>query len=108
MPVDFTFSVTAQGRLTEPEEFEQIVVKHDRGRRHRAAAGRRARRARRARLRLLRPSVNGKPTVPIGIFLQPGANALEVGDAIHARMRSSRRRSRRVWSTASRTTRRNT
>ena len=29
---------------------------------------------------------NGKPTVPIGIFLQPGANALEVGNAVKARM----------------------
>ena len=29
---------------------------------------------------------NGKPTVPIGIFLKPGANALEVGNAVRARM----------------------
>ena len=28
----------------------------------------------------------GKPTVPIVIFPQPGANALKVADAIHERM----------------------
>ena len=50
--VDFTFSVTAQGRLATPEEFEQIVVHTTRSGLDRAAEGRRARRARRADLQL--------------------------------------------------------
>ncbi len=50
--VDFTYAVTAQGRLATPEEFEQIVVHTTRSRLDRAAEGCGARRARRADLQL--------------------------------------------------------
>jgi hydrophobe/amphiphile efflux-1 (HAE1) family protein len=84
-PVDFTFSVTTQGRLTNPEEFGKIVV-------HTSATGGIVRLQDVARVELgsreydFSSMRNGKPTVPIGIFLRPGANALEVGDAADARM----------------------
>ena len=51
--VDFTFSVTTQGRLTESRGVRQDRHPHHAGRRHHAARGRGASRARLARLRLL-------------------------------------------------------
>jgi hydrophobe/amphiphile efflux-1 (HAE1) family protein len=83
--VDFTYSVQAQGRLATPEEFEQIVV-------HTTDAGSIVRLRDVARIELGAqnynsvPKLNGQPTVPIAIFLQPGANALETGGAIQKRM----------------------
>ncbi len=82
---DFTFSVTTLGRLAEPEQFEDIVVRT-------TEAGGIVRLKDVARVELgsreysFSAARNGKPTVPIGIFLKPGANALEVGDAVRARM----------------------
>ena len=81
----FTFAVTTLGRLAEPEQFEQIVVRT-------TADGGIVRLRDVARVELgsreynFSAARNGKPTVPIGIFLKPGANALEVGNAVRARM----------------------
>jgi HAE1 family hydrophobic/amphiphilic exporter-1/multidrug efflux pump len=83
--VDFTYSVQAQGRLASPEEFEQIVV-------HTGENGSIVRLRDVARVELgaqnynTSPKLNGQPTVPIAIFLQPGANALQTGGAIQKRM----------------------
>jgi HAE1 family hydrophobic/amphiphilic exporter-1/multidrug efflux pump len=82
---DFTFSVTTLGRLAEPAQFEQIVLTT-------TASGGIVRLGDVARVELGSREYNfsaaraGKPTVPIGIFLKPGANALEVGNAVRARM----------------------
>ncbi len=84
--VDFTFSVQAQGRLATPEEFEQIIV-------HTTDAGAIVRLKDVARVELgaqtynSAPKLNNQPTVPIAIFLQPGANALQTGGAIEARLK---------------------
>ena len=84
--VDFTYSVTAQGRLTSPEEFEQIVV-------HTTPTGSIVRLRDVARVELgaqtynYSPKLNGKPTVGIAVFLQPGANALETGSNIETRLK---------------------
>jgi HAE1 family hydrophobic/amphiphilic exporter-1/multidrug efflux pump len=82
---DFTFSVTTLGRLTEPDQFERIVIRT-------TDSGGIVRLKDVARVELgsreynFSAARNGKPTVPIGIFLKPGANALEVGTAVRARM----------------------
>jgi HAE1 family hydrophobic/amphiphilic exporter-1/multidrug efflux pump len=82
---DFTFSVTTLGRLAEPEQFENIIVRT-------TDAGGVVRLRDVARVELgsreynFSAARNGRPTVPIGIFLKPGANALEVGNAVRARM----------------------
>ena len=87
--VDFTYSVQAQGRLATPEEFEQIVV-------HTGEAGSIVRLKDVARVELgaqnynTSPKLNSQPTVPIAIFLQPGANALQTGGAIQKRMEELR------------------
>ena len=85
-PIDFTFSVTTQGRLTSPEEFGKIVI-------HTSPTGGVVRLQDVARVELgsraydFSSMRNGKPSVPIGVFLQPGANALEVGNATDTRMK---------------------
>ena len=84
-PVDFTFSVTTLGRLENPEQFGEIILRTTQD-------GAFVRLKDVARVELGSRDYdfvgkrNGKPTVPIGIFLQPGANALEVGDAVRARL----------------------
>jgi multidrug efflux pump len=83
--VDFTFAVTAQGRMSTPEEFERIVV-------HTTEAGAIVRLRDVARVELgaqdynFRAMDGGKPTVFNAIVLQPGANALQVGQAVKERL----------------------
>ena len=83
--VDFTYTVTTQGRLQTPEQFGRIVVAT------RGDAGI-VRLEDVARIELgsrdydFSARRNGRPTIPLGIFLSPGANAIEVGDAVKARM----------------------
>ncbi len=85
LDVDFTYAVTAQGRLETPEEFEQIVV-------HTTDRGAIVRLRDVARVELgaqtynFNSFVGGKQAIAIGVLLQPGANALETGNAIRARM----------------------
>lgn len=81
----FTYSVTTSGRLKTAKEFENIILRtQDNGGLLRLKDV--------ARVELGSQAYNfnatfdGKPTVPMGIFLQPGANALEVSELIDARM----------------------
>ncbi len=84
--VDFTFSVTTIGRLADPAEFGRIVLRT-------GADGEIVRLEDVARVELGSRDYDfsgmrkGKTAIPIGIFLQPGANALQVGEACDARMR---------------------
>jgi len=83
--VAFTYSVTTLGRLADPEQFGRIIVST-------SASGGIVRLADVARIELgsreynFSATHNGRPTVPIGIFLSPGANALDVGNSVKARM----------------------
>ena len=81
----FTYSVTTQGRFADPRQFEQIIVRSDE-----SGAALRVKDVARVELGSLNygtvATLNGAPTVPIGIFLQPGANALEVASAVAATM----------------------
>jgi len=83
--VDFTFSVTADGRFSEPEQFENIILKTTD-----AGAVIRLKDVARVELGSQRydfdSKFNGMDAVPVGIALAPGANALQVGDAVRARM----------------------
>jgi hydrophobe/amphiphile efflux-1 (HAE1) family protein len=83
--VDFTYAVTAQGRLQEPEEFEQIVV-------HTTESGNIVRLKDVARVELgaqtynFGSTINGQRAVMMALVLQPGANALETGSAVTQRL----------------------
>ena len=79
------YTVTAKGRLTSPEEFGNIIV--------RAAGPNGVLRVKDvARVELgaqnydASTTLLGKPVVGVGIFLQSGANALEVADRVRTRM----------------------
>ena len=79
------FTVTAQGRMVEPEEFGNIILRS-------TGPGGTLRLKDVARLELGAQTydqfvtVDGKPTIGTAIFLQSGANALKVADAVRARM----------------------
>src|SRR5512143_4073112 len=84
-PIDrgqaLVFSLTAKGRLADQAEFENIVVRAnpDGSMLHLKDV---------ARVELgsrdydFAGLYNGKPATLVGIFLKPGANALQVGDAV--------------------------
>ncbi len=85
------YTVTAQGRLIEPEQFGEIVVR----------AGGPAgvlRLKDMARIELGAQSydafntLDGRPTIGTAVFLQSGANALDVAKAVKARMAELKQR----------------
>lgn len=78
---ELTLTVTAKGRLLEPEQFENIVVRS-------GTYGSVVRLKDVARVELgskdynFYGRVNGHPSVPVGVFLQTGANALDTRAAV--------------------------
>jgi hydrophobe/amphiphile efflux-1 (HAE1) family protein len=78
---ELTLTVTAKGRLLEPEQFENIVIRS-------GIKGSVVRLKDVARVELgskdynFYGRVNGHPSVPIGVFLQTGANALDTRAAV--------------------------
>ena len=84
-PQELVYTITTRGRLAEPEEFENIVVRAN-------ADGSILRMKDVARVELgskdyeFLGRVNGKAATLVGIFLQPGANALATADRVAAVM----------------------
>lgn len=79
--LDFTYSVNTPGRLSEVSEFEDIILRS-------TDAGSALRLSDVARVELGAHSYsfsakhNGRDTVPVGLYLMPGANALETARAV--------------------------
>ncbi|MEY6433605.1 multidrug efflux RND transporter permease subunit [Thioalkalicoccus limnaeus] len=79
----FTYTLQAQGRLTDPAEFERILVRTN-------PDGSVIRLGDIARLELGAQTydadawIDGVPTAALGIYLSPGANALETADQVYA------------------------
>src|SRR6202522_752609 len=88
---EFTYSVRAQGRLTSPEEFENIVVREtpDTG----IVRGKDV-----ARVELGAQDysgeghLNGKPSAVIAVYQLPGSNAVETAAAVRKLMTESKKR----------------
>ena len=84
---DFQYTVNVEGRLTDPAEFGNIIVKVDN-----ANGGRITRVKDVARVELgaqtysIAFELNGKPAAGIAIYQLPDANALNVATAVNARM----------------------
>ena len=83
---DFQLTVNAQGRLIQPSQFADVIVKtgaDDRVTRVRDIA--------RVELGAADYSVstyfNGRPAIAIPIFQLPGSNAIETADAVYAKMK---------------------
>ncbi len=83
--VDVQLSVNAQGRLTTPEAFGDIVV-------HTNADGAVTRLRDVARIQLgaadysLRALLDGKDAVAVPVFQSPGSNAIQISDAVRRTM----------------------
>src|SRR3989440_4964577 len=82
---DIVYTVTATGRLIEPEEFGEIVV-----RANGPMGVLRLKDIARLELGALNydtsNTLDGQPTIGMATYLQPGANALEVAGLVKARM----------------------
>src|SRR5262245_36657988 len=80
--VEQSFAVTTQGRLTEPQEFENIIIRAASG----GAAIVRLKDVGRAELGQkdysIRGYYQGKPATTLAVYQQPGANALDVSKAV--------------------------
>ena len=82
---DFLLSINAQGRLQSEEEFGNIILKN-------GEDGQIVRLRDVARIEMgsgsyaLRSQLNNKDAVGIGIFQAPGANAIDLSDAVRAKM----------------------
>ncbi len=85
VPVDYQLTINARGRLTNEEEFGNIILKT-------GSDGEITRLRDVARLELaagdyaLRSLLDGKEAVGIGIFQAPGSNALELSNTVRATM----------------------
>ncbi|ROH85454.1 multidrug efflux RND transporter permease subunit [Pseudomethylobacillus aquaticus] len=79
------YTVTAKGRLLDPEEFGNIILRAE-GPRGVLRLGDVARIELGSQSYNIRTTLNGKPGVAIGIFLQSGANALDTATAIKKKM----------------------
>jgi multidrug efflux pump len=83
---DFQYTLSTLGRLSKPEEFGNIVVKT-------GSAGEVTYLRDVSRTELGAKSLDqlcrldGRPAVGLGVFLLPGANALDTGDRVKAKMR---------------------
>ncbi len=81
---DFQYTINTLGRLEDVEQFEDIIIK--------TSSGRITRIKDVARVELgshvydISAQLTGKPTVALGIYQLPGANALEVGQRVKEKM----------------------
>ncbi|MDP3847413.1 MAG: efflux RND transporter permease subunit [Pseudomonas sp.] len=81
----FQLSINTQGRLVTEEEFANIIVRA-------GSDGQITRLKDIARIELgssqyaLRSLLNGQPAVAMPVFQRPGSNAIEISDAVRARM----------------------
>ena len=82
---DLVYTITTKGRLSDPKEFEKIIVRAN-------PDGSIVRLGDVAQVQLgskdyeFMGRVNGKPATLVGIFLSPGANALDVAKSVKQEM----------------------
>jgi len=85
-PQELVYTVTTKGRLTEPREFEDIIVRAN-------PDGSTLKLKDVARVELASKDyefigrINGNPAALVGIFLLPGANALETAESVRTAMK---------------------
>jgi hydrophobe/amphiphile efflux-1 (HAE1) family protein len=82
---ELVYTVTTKGRLSEPKEFEEIILRS-------SPDGSRLRLKDVARVELagkdytFQGKYNGRAATLMGVFLQPNSNALDVGQAVKTRL----------------------
>jgi hydrophobe/amphiphile efflux-1 (HAE1) family protein len=86
-PQQLVYTITTKGRLADVQEFENIILRAN-------ADGTTLRLKDVARVELGSKDynfigrINGKPATLVGIFLQPGANALDVANDVRSNMKT--------------------
>src|ERR1041385_3438482 len=86
---EFTYTVSAPGRLVNPEEFENIIIRQ-------TATGAQVRVGDVGRAELGSQDYNsfgrldGKPAGTMAVYLLPGANQLKASEAIYETMRHAK------------------
>jgi multidrug efflux pump len=85
------YTVTAKGRLLEPEQFGNIIIRAD-GPNGILYLKDVARIELGAQSYNVRSALNGQPGVAMGVFLQSGANALETAESIKLKMEELKQR----------------
>nr|WP_197539287.1 efflux RND transporter permease subunit [Pseudomonas knackmussii] len=84
-PQAFTYTVSTQGRFTDPKEFENVILRTDS-----TGASLLLRDVARVELGAqdysMMTSLNGQQNAAFGVYLQPGANALDTAEAIRSTM----------------------
>jgi multidrug efflux pump len=85
------YTVTAKGRLLEPEQFGNIIIKAD-GPNGILYLKDVARIELGAQNYNVRSALNGQPGVALGVFLQSGANALDTAKSIKLKMEELKKR----------------
>ncbi len=83
--LDFQYTMKTLGRLTEPEQFDEIVIKTD-GSGHITRLRDVARVELGAKSENIANSVDGMPSSMIGVFQLPGSNALDTAARVKAKM----------------------
>jgi multidrug efflux pump len=87
----FQFTVSTMGRLIDPEQFAEMIVKTD-------ATGRLVRLRDVARIELGAQGydqscrLNGQPSVALSIYQLPGSNALEIAGSVRSKMQELKNR----------------
>lgn len=78
----FTRSMSTRGQLSSPDEFEQIILRtSDKGGILRLGDVARAELG--AQMYAFSAAYNGQPAVPLAVYLQPGANALDTARLVY-------------------------
>jgi HAE1 family hydrophobic/amphiphilic exporter-1 len=85
--IDFQYTIDVVGRLSTPEEFSNIIVKADQGEGGRIVRVKDIGRVELGAQTYAQTSqINGKPNSGIAIYQLPDANALDVANAVKAKM----------------------
>jgi multidrug efflux pump len=88
---EMQLNINVQGRLQSPEEFEEIIIRTEKG-----GAVTRLRDVARVEMGgsqyALRSLLNNKPAVALGIFQMPGSNALELSNSVRKTMAELKQR----------------
>jgi multidrug efflux pump len=85
-PTQLTVPVVTEGRYSEPEEFENIIVRAESDGAAVVRVGDVARAEVGIQQYLMRSTLNGSPATFIAVYQQPGSNALAVAESVRTLM----------------------
>jgi multidrug efflux pump len=85
-PVEMTYPVVTSGRFSEPEEFDDIILRADPNGTAIVRFKDVGHSEEGQKSYMLRSTLNGSPSTFVAVYQQPGSNALEVAENVRAEM----------------------